>query len=169
LEVRIIQEWTSWLLPMVYYPFAAIAVMILARFSLFDNWHQSPGLLLTMSIGVIATIASVITLQRAARRTQTHSVRRLEKRLANMRQQLAQTRLSSASSASVSTAPTVAARQVALAEQIRRLSAHVREVRELADGAFAPILRLAPVRALLVPFGGAGSLAVLEYLAMWWQ
>jgi hypothetical protein len=66
-------------------------------------------------------------------------------------------------------APTVAARQVALAEQIRRLSPHVREVRELTDGAFAPILRLAPVRALLVPFGGAGSLAVLEYLAMWWQ
>src|SRR5262249_18591228 len=39
LEVRIIQEWTSWLLPMPYYPFAGIAIMLLARFSLFDNWH----------------------------------------------------------------------------------------------------------------------------------
>jgi hypothetical protein len=169
LEVRIIQEWTSWLLPMVYYPFAAIAIMVLARFSLFDNWHQSPGLLLTMTIGVTATIASVIMLQRAARRTQTNSVRRLEKELEKMRQELAQARLISAASASGATAPAASPRQVVLTEQIRRLSGHIREVRELAHGAFAPIHRLAPVRALLLPFGGAGGLAALEYLTLWWR
>src|SRR5215475_10262258 len=40
---------------------------------------------------------------------------------------------------------------------------------EQPDGAFAPLLRLAPMRALLLPFGGAGGLVVLEYLAMWWR
>jgi hypothetical protein len=56
-----------------------------------------------------------------------------------------------------------------LGEQIRRLSGHIREIREIADGAFAPLLRLAPVRALLLPFGGAGGLAFLEYMALWWR
>ena len=169
LEVRIIQEWTSWLLPMAYYPFAGIAIMLLARFSLFDNWHQSPGLLLTTAIGLMATIGSVIMLQRAARRTQTHSVRRLEKRLESMRQQLAEERLSSASSAAEATVSGSAARQVGFTRQIRRLSGHLREVREMTDGAFAPVHRLAPVRALLLPFGGAGGLAMLEYLTTWWR
>ena len=50
----------------------------------------------------------------------------------------------------------------------RRLELMLHDVREISRGAFAPMMHQPLVKAALLPLGGAGGIAVIEYLFVHW-
>jgi hypothetical protein len=139
IDVRFLAEWTGRIGSIIYYPFVVLFVIVVGRSSIFDNWDMPPGLVAVLFLSLGVASATVFILRRAAERLRRVSVERLTKEL------VIEEGLSPE-------APTV--------KQLRTV---LGEIRELKQGAFAPITSQPLVRAALLPLSGAGGIALLEY------
>ncbi len=130
----------------VLYPFILSVLLLVARSQLFDNWVTPWGLLAVISIGLLLVIVSALALRHSAERIRRYTIEQLIKVEVRLRG-----------------GPSPEEAKFCTPEAVRLM----REVAtNLRTGAFAPLSEQPIVRALILPFGGAGVMSILEYLLM---
>ncbi len=156
LDMQIIGRRTQAVGELIYFPFVILLLMIVSRSSFFDRWDWPPALILVLSINAALAIYSVFQLRAAAEKARRVSLERL-------RQKLVRVFHENSRPARAGAAPSRRGMPKNSAEEIRFLIA---EIENYKQGAFAPLSHQPVVGALLMPFGGAGVLAVFEHLAL---
>jgi hypothetical protein len=141
IDIRLLAEHTAAIGPLIVFPFVLIALMIIARSRLFDNWQIGGSLLIMFAGFVLWSIAVAVLLSYGAERARRTSLDRMQSDLIWLK------------GAGAACQP--------LADQFARL---IDQVRTLRQGAFAPFFEQPAVQALLVPLGSAGGLQLVEYL-----
>ena len=128
---------------LVYYPFIVIALMVLSRSSLFDNWSTPIGLVIVVTSSVAIVMACAIMLRLAAERLR----RRAIWRLTNIKMKLN-------------------AQGAADSKVADQIDVMITQIRAFDTGAFAPYSQQPIVRAVLLPLTSYGGAALVEYLSI---
>jgi hypothetical protein len=128
---------------LVYYPFIVIALMVLSRSSLFDNWTTPIGLVIVVTFSVAIVMACAILLRLAAERLRRRAIWRLTNAKVKLKAQ--------------------GPADSRVAEQIDVM---ITQIRAFDTGAFAPYSQQPIVRALLLPLTSYGGAALVEYLSI---
>ena len=156
LNFQLIVRATKRIHQLIYLPFVSIFFMVLARSNFFDAIDFPLALFFVIGIALAYTLCSVHLLRQRAESARDTALERYETRL------LTQAR------AKASPPPVLIARPAKdpvrlpiSAEQIKILMERIRNTRE---GAFAPFAQQPALKALLLPFGGYGSVQLIEFL-----
>jgi hypothetical protein len=128
---------------LVYYPFIVIALMVLSRSALFDNWSTPIGLVIVVTSSVAIVMACAILLRLAAERLRRRAVWRLTNTKVKLKAQ--------------------GAADSKVADQIDVL---IGQIRAFDTGAFAPYSQQPIVKAVLLPLTSYGGAALVEYLSI---
>jgi hypothetical protein len=143
IDARLLGDHTAVVGPLIFFPFILLALMIIARSHLFDNWQLDTNLLIMFAGFVVWSLAMAALLNYGAELARRRAVERMEADLLWL------------NGAGAAYKP--------LAEQYPGL---IKQVRELRQGAFAPFFQQPLVQAMLVPLGGAGGVQLLDYLLL---
>jgi uncharacterized integral membrane protein len=137
-DIRLIADRTEIVARLIWYPLIVLAVMLVARSSFFDNWTWPLGLILILALNAVgAAVVGAMLLRRSAEKLREVAINNLRLlRLASYG---------------------IEAKREMFAELIA-------EIRTLKKGAFAPLSEQPFIRAILVPSGGLGLLAVGQHL-----
>jgi hypothetical protein len=132
-DVFFVAQRTEEVARLVWYPLIVLAILIVARCSFFANWTWPFILVLTLGLTALWAIGSAIFLRHAAEQLRTTAIENLQLlRLTNY-------------------------------SAIRKRKAFdelITEIRSLKKGAFAPLREQPFIRAIVLPSGGLGLLAV---------
>lgn len=136
-DILFVAERTEVVAPLIWYPLIVLAIMFVARAPIFDNWTWPVRLILVFALNAMWAFGGAIFLRRAAEQLRHTAIRNLQ--------------LSRASS---------------YLNDVRRRAFDelIAEVRGLKKGAFAPLSEQHFIRAILLPGGGLGLLAVAQRL-----
>jgi hypothetical protein len=144
----------------VLYPFVLIVLIFAARSRLFDNWTMPWSAFAVCAFGLGLVVLSALLLRSTAERIRRHAIEQLT--VVEVGTTSAAAKMANAQSpenaAGASNKETACTREQI--ETMRRVAENIRE------GAFAPLGDQPIVKALLLPFGGAGAVGLLEYLLM---
>lgn len=143
IDVQVIARRTEVIGWLITYPFIVLFVGLIALNGYFDNWEWSAYSMLFFVLILAYAIICAVVLRRAAEKARRKAVARIEDKL----------------SLALSSKDRKGGNRV---EQFRLL---ITEIRELRRGAFTPLARHPIVRAVLIPFGGVGTLLLLDFLA----
>jgi len=141
LDIRLIAAYTERINAFVYYPFVVLALIVVARSPIFDDWYMPPALALVFLYALVAAVVCAVVLQRAAARAREIAVGRMRGYLVQQR----------------GAAPAQDAGLIA------QLEAMLAEIERTRAGAFQPFTQQPLVRAILVALGSFGGLQLLEY------
>jgi hypothetical protein len=134
-DIKFIEERTEVVTPLIWYPLIVLALMIFARSAYFDNWTWPPSLILIFTLNALWAFAAAAYLRRAAEHLRTEAIRKLQAfRIASYKS----------------------------SERRQMFDELIDEIRALKKGAFAPLTEQPFVRAIVLPSGGLGLLAVAE-------
>ena len=122
--------------------------MIVSRNRYFDCWDWPVSLLLMLGCNSAYAIYCALYLRRAAEKARAKALGTMQETLSRI--------------AAGNVAAGWRAEPEALREQIKML---IDEIQHTRQGAFVSLSRHPVVGAIFMPFGGAGILALLEYLA----
>ncbi len=143
IDVRLIGRRTAAVAPLIVGPLLIVALLVVARSRLFDNW----AITMPVALGICAYLAWLVVLavllKRSAEKAREHALRRMQADLLW---------LGGAGSDWQS-----------LVEPFKRL---IEEVRGNQEGAFAPLFEQALFKGLMVPLGGIGSTQLFDYLLL---
>ena len=139
IDARLLGEHTAVIGPLIFFPFILLALMIVARSHLFDNWQIGTSIVVMFAGFVLWSLAMAALLNYGAEAARATALQRMQADLLWLK----------------GAGPDYAG----LAEQFPGL---IDQVRNLRQGAFAPFFQQPLVRALLVPLGGAGGIQLLE-------
>ncbi|RTL45464.1 MAG: hypothetical protein EKK53_06010 [Burkholderiales bacterium] len=143
IDVQIVARRSTPVARLVIGPFVVLALLVVARSRLFDNWSLTPAIAISVSFYVAVLIGLTVLLKRAAETTRRHA-------LASMQADL---RWLAGSGKPLSD----------LVEPYKRLIASVENEQ---SGAFASFFDQPLLKALLVPLGGAGGTHLFDYLLL---
>jgi hypothetical protein len=136
-DIAFVAERTEVVAPLIWYPLIVLAVMILARSAYFDNWTWPFSLILIFTLNALWAFGAAALLRRAAEQLRAAALNSLEVlRIKSYKEP---------------------ERQEMFAELIG-------EIRGLKKGAFAPLSEQPFVRAVILPSGGLGLIAVAQRL-----
>ncbi|MGH8164554.1 MAG: hypothetical protein ACREP1_09495, partial [Rhodanobacteraceae bacterium] len=123
-EIFFVAQRTQVVARLIWYPLIVLTLMIVARWSFFDNWSWPPNLLLIFALNTAWALGSALYLRRAAEELRAAAL-----------DNLAVLRLG------------------AFTNEIKRTSFEelIEEIRRLKKGAFAPLSEQPFIRAVLVP------------------
>jgi hypothetical protein len=142
LDLQVIARQTEAVNRLVYWPFLALLLIVLARFTVFDNWSTQVELIVVMAISFLYLITATAQLRSTAERARTNALRALERKLIKLQD---------------NGAPSQAAAQCrTLLEQVQKFN----------RGAFLPFTQQPLMRAILALAGGVSGAAILEYAAL---
>jgi|GEM_PF-2296912 len=141
IDARLIAEHTAAIGPLIVFPFILLALAVVGRSQLFDNWAIGTDQLVVIICYVLWAIAMAAMLNIGAEMTRRRALAGMEADLLWLK----------------GAGPDYAR----LAERFPDLIAQVRNLRQ---GAFAPFFEQPLVQAILVPLGGAGGVQLVEYL-----
>jgi len=136
-EIFFVAQRTQVVARLIWYPLIVLTILIVARFSFFDNWSWPPSLLIVFVLNAGWALGSAIYLRRAAEQLRSAAL-----------DNLALLRLG------------------AFTDEVKRETFEelIEEIRTLKKGAFAPLSEQPFIRAVLFPSGGLGLLAVGQRL-----
>ena len=137
LDFQLIVRATQRIHWLIYLPFIAILFMVISRSNLFDAMDFPPALLFVIGLALAYALHSARLLYKVAKAMRTKALENYE----NLR--------------SSQTWPPINA------EEINLLMERIRNTHE---GTFAPFAQQPALQALLLPFGGYGSIQIIEYL-----
>lgn len=143
-DIRLVAERTKAINPLVYFPFIVLALLVIARAGLFDDWDIPVGLIVVLVASFTICCISAGLLQRTASRVRERSIRQLQACLLEREQ-----------NDKPGVAPTSA--------QIKHL---IQDVESLREGAFVPLLEQPFIAAGLLPFASAGGLQLVQMLGL---
>jgi len=141
IDARLIAEHTAAIGPLIVFPFILLALAVVARSPIFDNWAISGDQLSVIILYVLWAVAMAALLNIGAEMTRRKAIAGMEADLLWLK----------------GAGPDYAR----LAGRFPDLIAQVRTLRQ---GAFAPFFEQPLVQAILVPLGGAGGVQLVEYL-----
>ena len=127
---------------LVYYPFIVIALMVLSRSSLFDNWTTPFGLVIVVTFSVAIVMACAILLRLAAERLRRRAIWRLTNTRMKLKAKGGDDRV------------------------VEQIEVMITQIRAFDTGAFAPYSQQPIVRAVLLPLTSYGGAALVEYLSI---
>ena len=132
-DITFVAERTEVVARLIWYPLIVLAVMIMARSNYFDNWTWPYSLIIIMFLNALWAFGAAAFLRRAAEQLRREAIGKLQRlRVASYNDP--------------------ARRQ--MFEEL------VDEIRALKKGAFAPLSEQPFIRAIILPSGGLGLLAV---------
>lgn len=136
-DIAFVAERTEAVGRLIWYPLIVLALMILARFSYFDNWTWPFSVVLILCLNALWAFGAAALLGRAAEQLRAEAITRLQ-----------------------------ALRAPSYKDRDRRdmFDDLIGEIRALKKGAFAPLSEQPFVRAIILPSGGLGLLAVGQRL-----
>jgi len=135
-EIFFVAQRTEVVARLIWYPLIVLTLMVVARCSIFANWTWPLSLVLIYTLNATWALGSAILLRRAA-------------------EQLREAALSNLQLLRVVSYP--------IEEKRKIFDELIAEIRALKKGAFAPLTEHF-IRAILVPSGGFGLLAVGQRL-----
>jgi hypothetical protein len=127
---------------LLYYPFSVLLLVLIARLQTFDNWSIPAPMIVIFLLLLMTLIAHSLVLRREAAKTKENVLLRLE------RSRIEMSRIKKAD------------RDLREAQ----LSVITREVEQERRGAFRALSEDDLVKALTIPFGGAGGLLLIEQI-----
>jgi hypothetical protein len=136
-EIFFVAQRTEVVARLIWYPLIVLTLMVVARCSIFANWTWPLSLVLIYALNATWALGSAILLRRAA-------------------EQLREAALSNLQLLRVISH--------AVEEKRKMFDELIAEIRALKKGAFAPLTEQHFIRAILVPSGGLGLLAVGQRL-----
>ena len=139
-DLELIADRTEVVGRLIFYPFVILAILLLSRNRLFDNWDWPPSLVLIFLLAAACAVVSAVVVRRAAEEARARAVERLR----------------------IHRSRAIKDDDDGRAQQIQDL---ILEVAELQRGAFAHWSKHPVIKAVLLPFGGLGALALLELLS----
>ena len=145
IDVRLIGRRTAAVAPLVVGPLVIVAMLVVARSRLFDNWAITLPVALAICALLVWLVLLAVLLKLAAERARDKALRLMQADL------LWLTGLGAGSLL----AP--------LVEPFKKL---IEEVRSTNHGAFAPLFEQPLFRGLMVPLGGIGSTQLFDYLLL---
>jgi hypothetical protein len=135
LDINLIGAQTDAVGKLIYYPMIVILLMLLARTSYLDNWGSPFAILLLIAINFGYAVICAVLLRRAAESARWIAVQRL-----------------------------VASRLTADGADVPRIDFTLRRIEEYRVGAFAPLSQQPVAQVLVLPSGGFGAWALIEWL-----
>jgi len=151
LDVKLTAELTRTTGNLIYYPFVILLIMFVARDRTFDNWDWPVSLIMIFFCTAAAAVLAVVTLHRGAEDARKKAIGNL---------QAIKVGLMASGPTSPSGKPLDPAERAGLQKQVEEL---ITELKELKEGAYRGWKENPVIRAVLIPLGGVGSLAALEY------
>lgn len=139
LSIRLIARHTKAVSRLIYYPFVLVFIMLVSRNEVFDGWGMPYSAIAVFSFILFVAIYSAMLLRVAAKRARDAALDRLRERRA---------RIGDPDSA-----------------RAKSLKGLIDEITAERAGAFSRFGDNPVVGALLIPSGGMGALALLDYLA----
>jgi hypothetical protein len=143
LEVRLIAEHTDVVSRLVVPPFVAVFLMILSRTGLFDGWTWPLAIVAVFVILFGFCLGSAVMLRLAAERARRATLASLRRRQIAL----------------------VADESKEAARRSRQIELAIENVEGIRQGAFARWSQHPILRAVLLPFGGAGALWAMDLLS----
>ena len=140
IDARLLAEHTAAIGRLIVFPFILVALLVVARSQLFDNWYIGGAVLVGLVVYVLWSIAMAALLNYDAEQARQKALRGME---ADLRW--------------LNGAPGFDRFKGIFPDLID----HVRKLRE---GAFAPFFEQSLVQAILVPLGGAGGVQLIQLL-----
>lgn len=134
-EIFFVAERTQVVARLIWYPLIALSLIFVGRSSLFDNWTWSISLVAIFALNVAWPIGGAVLLRRAAEQLRDAALSNLQ--LLRIR------------------GHSIEAKREIFDELIA-------EIRGLKKGAFAPLTEQPFVRAIIVPSGGLGLIALAQ-------
>jgi hypothetical protein len=138
INLQFIAQRSQAIMGFIYYPFLIIALMILSRNPVFDNFSLIPMQVLYQALVLAILIGCMIWLQRTAEAARAEA-------LQNLREQFM-------------------AEKAAGGGRTAMLEALISGAENLREGAFTPMSHQPLVRAMLLPLSGFGGSQLLQYL-----
>lgn len=136
---------------LIFYPFFVLFLIIISRSHYFDNWQFPAQLVVFIGFTALIAIGSAIRLRKAAQKVRRNTLNKLHDYYC---QALAREALQQNSA-------TPDPELIGLSVRIQLL---IDNVKEIDTGPFLPLSRHPIVRAIAMPFGGVGSLYLIDYL-----
>jgi uncharacterized membrane protein len=140
LDVKLIVWRTRVVGKEIYLPFLVLFIMVISRCSYFANWSWPVGLILVLGLTAAIAMVGALTLRYAAEWARDMSLKELEKR-----------------------------RQIYLNDNITSkvddIQKMIDEIKAEREGAFSILSQYPWLAAILLPSGGIGVWALLEYFA----
>ena len=143
IDTRFVARFTAKIGALLYFPFLLLALIIVARWSAFDSWDFTPGLVVVLSLTFVLACFNAVQMQRAASRARRSAVSRLNDLVIR---------------ANGGADPDYPGSQM--------LQALVKSIQDLREGAFVPFVDQPLVRAVLIPFSSAGGLYLVDLFAL---
>jgi hypothetical protein len=143
IDIRFIALRTQAIGPLIYFPFVLLGLMVVARWSVFDDWDIPIALAIVFMLAFAIACVNAFLMQRAASRARALALERLQG-------------LQLQSKGQAPGAYPIPAHLDAIAESVR----------SLRKGAFVPFTEQPLVRAALIPFGSAGGLYLVDLFAL---
>ncbi|MDM0021483.1 hypothetical protein [Variovorax saccharolyticus] len=142
IDVQVVARRTKLIAPLVIWPFVVLAMLVVARSRLFDNWSLNLPIAVAAGACLLWLIVIAMLLKSAAERVRTSALQRMEADLRWL---------------------TGSPRHAALVEPFKAL---IEAVKRNQTGAFAGFFDQPLFKALLVPLGGAGGAQLFDYLLL---
>ena len=137
LDFQLIVRATQRIHWLIYLPFIAILFMVIARSNLFDAMDFPLALIFVIGLALAYALHSARLLYKTAKAVRTKALENYEKLQSSQ------------------TWPPINAEEIHLLME---------RIRNNHEGAFAPFAQQPALQALLLPFGGYGSVQIIEYL-----
>ncbi|MFZ6751233.1 hypothetical protein [Undibacterium sp. Ren11W] len=141
LDVQVVARRTEYVSRLVIGPFAVLALLVIARSRLFDNWSLTPAIAIAISVYLVWLVLLALLLKLAAEKAKRRA-------LISMNADLRWLEGSGTEMAK-------------LVDPFKRL---IVSVETNQTGAFVPLFEQPLLRALLVPLGGAGGAHLFDLL-----
>ncbi len=156
-EIFFVAQRTQVVARLIWYPLIVLTLMIVARSSFFDNWSWSPSLLAIYGINAAWALGSAVLLRRAAEQLRDAALTNLQMSRVKSHAEEAKLLRRAAEPLRDAALKTEEAKR-------RTFDELIAEIRGLKKGAFAPLTEQPFVRAIIVPSGGLGLLALGQRL-----
>jgi hypothetical protein len=141
IDLRWIAEHTAAIDTVIYYPAIILVLFIFARHRAIDNFDINPALVVIFVISGLTAVACAVMVRRSAEHARHVAASRISRRL-------------------------IAAKGDGAATASAQLQEVLDRVEKLRDGAFAPYAQQPMLKALLLPLGGIGGAALVDYLTL---
>ena len=164
IDLRFMALRTRCISKLVYYPFAIFALMIVSRSTALAGFSISLPIVITQFVGFAALFGCAMALcfsaEKARRTTRTRLMERIIAAKARPGGGQAEAGMDGKSTDAGASAGEAATPTRASADQLETL---LKLVEELHEGSFVPLSQQPPIRALLLPLGGLGWAALLDF------
>jgi len=141
IDVRLVGRRTAAVSPLIVGPLVIVALLAVARSRLFDNWAITLPVALGICAYLVWLVVLAVLLKLAAERARDKALLRMQADLLWL----------SGSD---------------LKPLVEPFKALIAEVRDIREGAFAPLFEQPLFRGLMVPLGGIGSTQLFDYLLL---